>query len=137
ELDITPPATAPTLGSAGDDVGPLTGALTDGGLTDDPRPTFTGSGAEPDGTVNVYDNGTLIGTAAVDANGDWSFTPATDLGDGAHSITFSAVDAAGNEGPPSAPFSFDLDTTPPAATALDGASDDVGTVTGALIEGEV
>src|SRR5690606_290477 len=97
ELDTTPPA-APSLGGAGDDVGAVTGALTPGAVTDDVRPTFAGTGAEPGATVNVYDNGALIGTATADAGGDWSFTPATDLGEGAHSITFSSVDAAGNEG---------------------------------------
>src|SRR5690606_27440564 len=93
DLDTTPPAAAPTLGSAGDDVGPVTGALFSGGVTDDTRPTFAGTGGEPNATVNIYDNGVLIGTSTTDANGDWSFTPATELGEGAHSITFSAADA--------------------------------------------
>ncbi|MGU0056357.1 Ig-like domain-containing protein [Enterobacter hormaechei] len=41
-----------------------------------------------------------IGTAVVDAQGNWTFTPTTALGEGPSTITFNATDAAGNTGSP-------------------------------------
>jgi hypothetical protein len=136
-VDTDAPTTAPTFGGTLDDVGPYIGPVADGGLTDDARPTFNGSGAEPNSSVNVYDNGVLIGSAPVDGNGNWSFTPTDALGDGAHSITFSNVDAAGNEGPQSAtPFTFNVDATAPTtAPIVGGVEDDVGDKTGPMASG--
>jgi hypothetical protein len=137
-LDVTPPGAVPTLGATGDDVGPITGAISSGGSTDDRRPTFSGSGAEPGGSVNIYDNGELIGTVPVNADGTWSFTPDEDLGEGAHSITFSNVDAAGNEGAQSTPFEFTVDTqAPTTAPTVGGIIDDVGLITGVINDGDV
>ncbi|WP_426596057.1 Ig-like domain-containing protein [Pectobacterium brasiliense] len=57
-------------------------------------------------------------TATVDNNGNWSVTlppnALNSLVDGSHTITVTAVDAAGNVG--STPITFDSDFTPPAIT---------------------
>ncbi|GLY62154.1 hypothetical protein Pcaca05_30110 [Pectobacterium carotovorum subsp. carotovorum] len=57
-------------------------------------------------------------TATVDSAGNWSVTlppnALNSLADGSHTITVTAVDAAGNVG--SAPISFTSDLTPPAIT---------------------
>src|SRR5690606_20791597 len=100
--------------------------------------TFSGSGAEAGITINVYDDGVLLGTATADGDGNWSFTPDSDLPEGEHSIAFSYVDAAGNEGPQSGtPFTFTVDTTVPAnAPILDSANDDVGPIIGAFASGD-
>ncbi|KNH24363.1 hypothetical protein, partial [Pantoea vagans] len=63
-----------------DDVGPVRGEIADGATTDDARPTYSGSVstagiAQGVVSVNIYDNGELIGSAAVDADGKWSWTP--------------------------------------------------------------
>ena len=47
-------------------------------------------------TVTVYDGTTVIGTATVDGNGNWSMTVTTALADGKHVITATQTDAAGN-----------------------------------------
>src|SRR5690606_31067355 len=114
--DATAPPAAPPPGRDDGGVARGLGPEVHGGVKSDRRLTFTGSGAEPDSTINVYDNGVLLGTAVADGAGNWSFTPDSDLSNGAHSITFSNVDAAGNEGPQSAaPFVFAVDTSAPAA----------------------
>ncbi|WP_106639813.1 Ig-like domain-containing protein [Allosphingosinicella vermicomposti] len=57
--------------------------------------------AEAGSTVTVTDGaGNVIGTDVVDANGNWSVTPATPLGDG-ETVSATATDPAGNESLPS------------------------------------
>src|SRR5204862_297563 len=70
-------------------------------------------------TVTVYDGGTPLGTTTADGGGDWSFTVpgAAALGDGTHSITATATDAAGNTSPPSAALSLVIDTQAPSSSA--------------------
>ncbi|MDO5693717.1 MAG: Ig-like domain-containing protein, partial [Pseudomonadota bacterium] len=123
-LDTTAPV-APGF-TVIDDVSGIVGPITAGGSTNDSQPTFSGGGATPGDTIKVYDNGVPIGTAVVDAGGNWSITPTTPLKDGGHSITVTASDPAGNESAPSAPLVFTSDTNAPAAptviVALDGSS---------------
>ncbi|MCU6429210.1 hypothetical protein KWH77_23735, partial [Enterobacter sichuanensis] len=69
-----------------DDVGAVTGPIRSGDTTDDNTPTFSGT-AEPGSTVIVRDNGTVIGSAPVAADGSWTFTPSTPLADGEHSFS--------------------------------------------------
>ncbi|WP_019658315.1 Ig-like domain repeat protein [Variovorax atrisoli] len=139
-VDRTAPVTAPSIDSARDDVAPVTGAIASRGATNDARPELTGSSAEPNGTVHVYDNGTLIGTATADTSGNWSFTPAAgkELADGLHRLTARNVDAAGNEGPQSTAMVFTVDTIAPTATpSIDRAVDDVGPITGSIAPGSM
>ncbi|WP_341886823.1 Ig-like domain-containing protein [Variovorax sp. YR752] len=127
-VDLTPPA-VPTIVTVVDNVGPLTTDLTQGGLTDDTRPEFKGK-AEAGSTVKVYDGATLLGTVVADAGGNWACTPGTALGDGAHSVTVTATDAAGNTSAPSASFDFTVDATAPAKPTLVSVTDDVGSILG-------
>ena len=115
--DTTVPP-VPVLDLVEDDAGSIAGPLAAGGSTDDTTPTFSGSGAEAGSTITVYDNGSLVGTATVDGDGDWTFAPVDALSEGAHSFTFTATDAAGNVSPASAPFAFTVDTTAPAAPVV-------------------
>ncbi|ATM74959.1 hypothetical protein CRN79_03455 [Serratia fonticola] len=129
-----------------DDVAPLLGLIADGGTTNDSRPTYAGQATDDISHVNVYDNGVLIGSAAVDANGAWSFTPEADLAEGAHEFTVAAVDKAGNEGAQfsgtsDAGWSFIVDTVIPGVDAFEPDSltlfDDVGPVQGVVVDGSV
>ncbi|WP_037076931.1 Ig-like domain-containing protein, partial [Rhizobium mesoamericanum] len=53
--------------------------------------------------------------------------------DGAHSLTVSNVDAAGNEGSPTAPFAFTVDTVAPSqSTVITAVNDDQPAVTGSV-----
>ncbi|WP_230949076.1 Ig-like domain-containing protein, partial [Burkholderia diffusa] len=121
--DTTAPA-APIIVSVTDDAGAIVGALASGGSTDDATPTLSGT-AEAGSTVSVYDGTALLGTTTVDASGNWTFTPATGLGEGAHAITVTATDTAGNVSAPSAAFDLTIDTTAPVVptvNATDGTS---------------
>ncbi|MEW5558966.1 Ig-like domain-containing protein, partial [Enterobacter asburiae] len=129
-----------------DDVGPVTGPIADGDTTDDARPTWTGQATPDIDHVNIYDNGELIGSAPVDEDGKWSFTPETDLADGNHELTVSAVDKAGNEGPQVSGteddgWSFTVDTSVPdnvTSGVVNGSvtlTDDVAPVTGTIADG--
>ncbi|MFT2107758.1 BapA/Bap/LapF family large adhesin [Enterobacter nematophilus] len=131
--DLTAPD-APTLGSVTDDVAPLTGSVTNGGSTNDPRPQLSGT-AEAGSTVTIYDGGVAIGTALVASNGTWTFTPSADLTESTHQITVRATDAAGNLGPASPLFTLTVDLTPPTTPTAIVLTDDTGAIRGTITAG--
>lgn len=131
--DLTAPD-APTIGSVIDDIAPQTGAVTNGGSTNDQRPQLTGT-AEPGSTVTIYDGGIAIGTAVVASNGTWTFTPSVDLSESTHQITVRATDSAGNTGPASPVFTLTVDLTPPTTPTAILLTDDTGSVRGAITSG--
>ncbi|UXC91398.1 Ig-like domain-containing protein [Sphingobium sp. RSMS] len=133
-IDLTVPP-VPTITGASDNAGSILGGVISGGSTDDTTPTLSGTGAEANGTVSVYDGSTLLGTATADASGNWNFTPTAPLGEGPHSFTAVGVDAAGNASIASAPYALTIDLTIPAAPTITGVSDNVGSVLGAVALG--
>ncbi|MCK7359365.1 Ig-like domain-containing protein [Enterobacter roggenkampii] len=133
-VDTTGPA-APAIVSVIDDVGPVTGTLTTGNSTNDARPTFNGTG-EIGATVHIIVDGSEIGTAVVNAQGNWTFTPDTALAEGPHAITFNATDAAGNTGTTTAPFNLTVDTIAPSAPVISTAADNAGSVQAPLTSGQ-
>ncbi|CUU22521.1 hypothetical protein EM595_0284 [Duffyella gerundensis] len=60
--------------SAEDNVGDVTDPLTSGARTDDTTPTLNGVGT-PNGTVDIYNGYRYLGSAEINADGEWSFTP--------------------------------------------------------------
>ena len=60
---------------------------------------------------------TLLGSATANSSGAWTFTTAA-LANGAHSLTATATDAAGNTGAASTARSVTVDTVAPAGTAI-------------------
>ena len=83
--------------------------------------------AEANSTVKVFDGATLLGSAVANGSGAWSYTTAA-LANGAHSLTATATDAAGNTGVASTALSVTIDTTAPAAPSIASFSPDTGTV---------
>ena len=63
--------------------------------TDDATPTLCGTAETGALLVQVYDNGELIGSAAVQSNGTWTFTPDHPLSSGAHNVHISSIDGSG------------------------------------------
>lgn len=63
--------------------------------TDDATPMLCGTAETGALLVQVYDNGELIGSAAVQSNGTWTFTPDHPLSSGAHNIHISSIDGSG------------------------------------------
>ncbi|RSY04573.1 Ig-like domain-containing protein, partial [Sphingomonas koreensis] len=134
-IDTSVPA-VPTIGDIADNVGAVLGSVSNGGVTDDTTPTLSGTGAEANATITIYNNGTAIGTTTADGAGAWSFTPAA-LPPGAHSFTVSATDAAGNASAQSAAYAITIDTSVPAVPTIGDIADNVGAVLGSVSNGGV
>ena len=111
-IDTLAPA-APTIASFSTDSGTV-----GDGITNDNTLTLTGT-AETNSTVKVYEGATLLGTATANGSGAWSYTTAT-LPNGAHSLTATATDAAGNTSANSSALAVTIDTVAPAAPILTG-----------------
>ena len=89
-VDTTAPV-APTISSFSPDSGVVGDHITNAAVL-----TLTGT-AEANSTVKVYDGVTLLGSATANGSGAWNFTTAA-LSSGAHNLTATATDAAGNTG---------------------------------------
>jgi hypothetical protein len=98
--DITAPAAPAVLAPA------------NGSATSDSTPAYSGM-AEPDSTVTVFVDGTVVGTTTTGATAHWSLTPAAPLTDGLHMVKASATDRAGNTSLESNTNTFAVDATPP------------------------
>ena len=131
-IDTTAPD-APVIGGIYDDVGDKQGELVRGEVTDDSRPTIHGT-AEAGSTVVILDNGKPIGQTQAGPDGQWSFTPESQLSVGSHAISAQATDAAGNTSVASEPaFDFTLIApNAPTPPAINSVIDDVGSITGPL-----
>ena len=132
-VDTTAPA-APAITGVLDDQGTIKGNILSGGTTDDTKPIISGTG-EPGATVEIFSNGTPLGTALVNASGQWALALTTDLPENLNTLTAIATDTSGNASPTSTPYPITVDTTAPAAPAITGVLDDQGTVTGNILSG--
>jgi hypothetical protein len=79
----------------------------DGSVLKDDRPTIAGT-APPNTTVQVYDDGSLVGTATADAQGDWALVADEPLETGEHVVTAVASDDAGRTSEPSVAVTFTI-----------------------------
>lgn len=111
-----------------DDVGNAATPVANGGITNDAQPTLSGT-AEAGSTVKIFDNGVQIGSV-IATGGAWSYTPSPALGNGPHTLTFTATDATGNASAPTAGYTINVDTLAPAAPVISSVIDDVGSVIG-------
>ena len=118
-VDTTAPV-APSIASFSTDSGTVGDHM-----TNDSTLTLTGT-AEANSTVKIYDGATLLGSATANGSGAWSYTTGT-LANGAHSLTATASDAAGNTGVASAAMNVTIDTTAPVAPGIASFSPDTGT----------
>ena len=114
------------IGSVSDDVAPVTGAVANNGRSNDTTLTVGGT-AEAGSTVTLYDtDGTTVVGTGVATGGAFSITTSV-LGEGAHTLTARATDAAGNQGAASAAFHVTIDTSAPGAPAITAFAGDSGT----------
>ncbi|MBN1207421.1 MAG: hypothetical protein JXB05_21265, partial [Myxococcaceae bacterium] len=81
------------------------------------RPVIAGT-AEPGSTVVVRLNGKVEGKTQADAEGRWSFIPASALAEGLHRAVAVAMDPAGNISPGSEERSFTVDIVPPGTPSV-------------------
>ncbi|WP_321852729.1 Ig-like domain-containing protein, partial [Burkholderia diffusa] len=131
-VDTSDPGTT-VITNVVDDVEPQTGSVSNGGFTNDTRPTLHGT-AKPGSIVTIRDGDTTLGSATTDASGKWSFTPdsAHALTEGKHALTAQSKDAAGAQSAPSQPYELNIDLTPPGKPSLEEVIDNAGNVTGPL-----
>jgi hypothetical protein len=112
-LTITPPPVAPTglaLDSADDTNGP--------GVTTVATPRFTGS-SQSGLLIQVYDqNKRMVATGTVGSNGAFLINSVVTFTQGNYTLTAYAIDAGGNYGAASAPYSLTILTVPTAPTSL-------------------
>src|SRR5262249_9674727 len=112
---------APSISSFSTDSG-----VVGDGITNDNTLTLTGT-AEANATVKIYDGGTLLGSVTASGSGAWTYTTGA-LANGAHSLTATATDVAGNTGTASAALSVTVDTVAPVAPTIASFSTDSGAV---------
>ena len=113
---VTVNATVPTA----------TVSVTAAALTSDTTPTLTGvvTGTLATGdVVNVYDGTALLGNG-VASGSNWTFTPSTALGEGAHSFTAVVQNSGGNQGTFSTAAATTIDTTAPSTPGINTVATD-------------
>ena len=122
-VDTAPPA-APVITGATDDVLPVTGAVSNGGTTNDAMITFAGT-AQAGSAITIYDtDATTVVGSGVATGGVFSITTSA-LGQGSHTLTAKATDAAANQSAASTAFQVTVDTVAPAAPVVSSVNDDI------------
>jgi hypothetical protein len=81
-------------------------------LLNSPTPELSGT-AEPGSEVRIFANGTQIGSASVDASGNWTTLPSSGLKTDTYQLTLEVWDAAGNVNREFSPTSFRVDVDKP------------------------
>jgi hypothetical protein len=107
--------------------------IRNGDPSEDNTPTFSGKG-EPGMTAVIDLGGGQSVRVPVNAEGNWSWTPAPALADGDYTWSVALEDAQGNRGPSTAPISFTIDTLGN-AVSISHAEDNTGTLTNPLASG--
>jgi hypothetical protein len=101
-----------------------------GGTTADAHPHVSGKGTAGD-VITVYDGTSVIGSTTVDTNGNWTFTPATDLAAGTHSINVTETNAVGTASAHSNSTAFTFSVAPTETVTITGLYDHTNTLIGA------
>jgi hypothetical protein len=119
---------------ADDNVGKITGAISNAGMTDDTTPTLHGT-ATAGGIVKIYEGSVLLGQTIADAEGNWRLELPAALSEGAHALTATVTTVAHGESGRSSEFKFTVDLSTPTKPTISEVSDDVGNVQGAIASG--
>ncbi|RJL01009.1 Ig-like domain-containing protein [Enterobacter chuandaensis] len=119
--------TAPAITDVIDDVESHVGTVQNGGITNDDRPTITGT-AQDGTTVYLYDgtNPNPIGSAMV-TGGRWTINFDTALSQGEHRFRAVAEDVTGNRSPETGEWVIIVDSVDPLAATDIELWDDFGT----------
>ena len=129
-ISVASPAMAVTIDTIAPNAPNITSFSPDTGTVGDGVTTanvlmLTGT-AEANATVKVYDGTTLLGSVAANSSGAWTYTTAA-LANGAHSLTATATDVAGNTGATSSVLAVTI-TAAPSAPTITSFSPDTGVV---------
>ncbi|MFZ6724290.1 Ig-like domain-containing protein [Undibacterium sp. MH2W] len=71
------------------------GNVPNGNVTETTTPVFSGTGVAGD-TINITDNGIVLGSTVVSSNGTWTFNESTPLSLGTQNISVTQTDNYGN-----------------------------------------
>ncbi|MDR0781208.1 MAG: Ig-like domain-containing protein [Pseudomonadales bacterium] len=113
----------PVIDTVIDNYAPVLGVVSNGGFTNDPKVVISGHGTAGS-TLNLYDNGALVGSTIVDASGHWEMLPPSNLFEGVHSFTAAYIVAiTGLIGASSSAYTVTLDITPPSAPLITSITD--------------
>ncbi|MGM8754629.1 Ig-like domain-containing protein [Enterobacter chuandaensis] len=118
---------APAITDVIDDVDAHVGTVQQGGITNDDKPTITGTGQDGT-TIYLYDgtNPTPIGSAVV-TGGTWTIDFDTALSQGEHRFRAVAENAVGNRSPETGEWMIIVDSVKPLAPTDIELWDDFGT----------
>ncbi|MDR2155632.1 MAG: Ig-like domain-containing protein [Burkholderiaceae bacterium] len=129
KVDDQPPLGKAEITFYADDVAPATGDFKSGTKTNDDSPMLKGtvdSKFEAGDMVKVYEGTTLLGDAVVSGS-NWTFQLKSLTPNVTHTYTAKVMDAAGNEGDLSAPFTLTVDNVaPPQTVDIVSIADDNG-----------
>jgi hypothetical protein len=136
-VDTTPPA-KPIIQAVLDDVGDAM-PLSNGQVTDDTKPRFSGS-AEPQSIVRLFDKntGALLGSAVANGNGYWTIEE--EMGYGQREVFVTSSDRHNQVSEPSESWVINIKdpNAPPASDPyITGGADNVGAAQGELAFGAV
>ena len=124
--DTSPPDTPSAPTAYLDDVGAVRSNSSSAATTDDTRPGIRVPSGLTD-TPSLYVDGVRVPATYDAVTG--TLTPNNPIAEGAHRITYTLTDAAGNESAQSGALQLTVDTTPPAKPAApNGYEDNVGAV---------
>uniref|UniRef100_UPI00262463CF Ig-like domain-containing protein n=1 Tax=uncultured Pseudoteredinibacter sp. TaxID=1641701 RepID=UPI00262463CF len=153
DIDTATPG-APSIVSVIDDVPAVAGGadetIAHNGITNDDRPTITGTGpgnatitlysADPEGLTDAEKSAIALGTMTTGNDGKWNITPSA-LADGVYNFYADARGANGQFSPSTGPYTITVDTEVPnppdlsiSGTLL--AHDDQGDFEGPINEGD-
>jgi subtilisin family serine protease len=140
---VTVPVAEETAAITGlrDNAGRWKGTIANGGTTDDPTPTLTGtisSALEAGETLAVYRDGLRVGTASWTTSKSvtsWTFTEGRNVADGLHSWTVRVEDVSGALGVSSSTFTATIYTGPTRITGTSSSDRLLGTADADLITG--
>ena len=113
------PAAAPDMTTATD-----SGTNTSDDNTNDTTPTFTIVAPALGETPKLYVDGVLVPSTFDSLTN--TLTPTNPIPDGAHSVTTTVTDAAGNESPQGPNLTINIDTTAPSAPSITTIPDNNG-----------
>ena len=118
-VTVTIDTTAPTA--------PVITNPKDGTSTNQAQLSIWGTSTEPGTIITVTASGTLICTATVDPDGNWTCTAGESLTDGIYTLSATAKDTAGNISDPSNKVTVTIDTKAPAAPVITSPITDTAT----------
>lgn len=105
-----------------------TGVLNTNNITNNNIPVLNGTDAEPYAVIEIFLDGSSIGTTAADDTGQWSYPFSPPIVDGVHGITLRQTDIASNRSSESSTVPITVDTIAPNSPVISGILSPTGVI---------